>query len=109
MAVCRKKELFKIWKQSRNEEDRKKYYEAKKDAKTVVYIAMDQKAWEAAEKIDSCRNSRELFRIAKQRTGERKDVAKISFLKDESGAVGVNVDDRKKIWNEGTYGEVDEC
>ena len=81
----------------------------KKDAKTVVYIVMDQKAWESAEKIDSCRNSRELFRIAKQRTGERKDVVKISFLKDENGAVGVSVDDRKKIWKEGTYGKVDEC
>ena len=34
VAVCRKRELYKIWKQSQNEEDRKKYYEAKKkDAK----------------------------------------------------------------------------
>ena len=30
VAVCRRRELFKIWKQSRNEEDRKKYCEAKK-------------------------------------------------------------------------------
>ena len=45
VAVYRKRELFRIWKQSRNEEDRKKYYLAKKkDAKTVVYMAMDQKA-----------------------------------------------------------------
>ena len=46
-AVCRKRELFRIWKQSRNEEDRKKYTEAKKDAKRVVYVAMDLKALEA--------------------------------------------------------------
>ena len=44
VAVCRKRELFKICKQSRNEEDRKKYCETKKDAKGVVYMAMDQKA-----------------------------------------------------------------
>ena len=31
-------ELFKIWKENWNEEDRKKYCEAKKDAKTVVYM-----------------------------------------------------------------------
>ena len=33
MDVGRKKELFKIWKQSQNEEDIKKYCKAKKDAK----------------------------------------------------------------------------
>ena len=38
---------------SRNEEDRKKYCEAKKDAKTVVYMAMDQKALEAVKKCQT--------------------------------------------------------
>ena len=42
VAVRRKRELSRIWGQSRNEEDRKTYCEAKKDAKTVVYMAMDQ-------------------------------------------------------------------
>ena len=45
VAVCRKRELFKIWRQSWNEEDRKKYCEPKnKDTKIAVYIAMDQEA-----------------------------------------------------------------
>ena len=48
-AVCRKRELFSIWKQNQNEEDRKKYYEAKKNPKKVVYIARDQKALETVE------------------------------------------------------------
>ena len=93
VAVCRKKELFRIWKQSGNEEDRKKYCEAKKDAKRVVYIAMYQKVREAVEKVDSCRDVGELFRIAKQRGGEKKDVVGVSCLKDESGAVKASVDD----------------
>ena len=46
-AVCRKRELFRIWKQSRNKADRKKYSEAKKDAKRVVCVVMDLKALEA--------------------------------------------------------------
>ena len=37
----------------------------KKDAKGVVYMAMNQKGLEAVEKVDSCRDDRELFRIAK--------------------------------------------
>ena len=65
VAVCRKRELFRIWKQSRNEEDRKKYCETKKDANRLVYMAMNQKAREAMEKVDSCRDGREMFRIAK--------------------------------------------
>ena len=61
---------------------------------------MDQKAREAVEKIDSSRGCRELFRIAKQRAGEKSDVVGVRCLKDESGAVKVSVGDRKKIWKE---------
>ena len=51
---------------------------------------MDQKASEAV-KVDLCHDGRELFRIAKQRSGEKKDVVGISSLKDESGLVKVSV------------------
>ena len=61
-------------------------------------MTMDQKAHEAVEKSDSCRDVRELFRIAKQRKAEKKDVVGVSCLNDESGAVKVSVDDRKKMW-----------
>ena len=78
--VCRKRELFRSSKPSGNEEDRNKYCEAKKDAKRVVYMAMNQKAREAVE-VNSCRHGRELFRIAKQRLGEKKDVVGVSCVK----------------------------
>ena len=55
---------------------------------------MDQKAHEAVEKVDSCRDGRELFRTAKQEENG------VSCLKDESEAVKVHVHDRKKIWKE---------
>ena len=42
VAVCRKRELFRIQKQSENEEDKKKHCEEKKDTKRVVYMAMDK-------------------------------------------------------------------
>ena len=87
VAVCRKRELFRIWKQSRNEEDRKKYCEAKKDAKRVVYMAMDQKAREAVERVDSCRDGYELFRVAKQKLGEKEDVVGLVVLKMKAGLI----------------------
>ena len=89
VAVCRKRKLFRI---SQNEEDRKKYCEAKKDAKRVAYMAMDQNACEALEKVNLYHDGSELFRITKQRVGEKKDVVGVSCLKDEKGAVKVSVD-----------------
>ena len=55
-------------------------------------MAMDQKAREALKKTDLCRDGRELFRISKQSVSEKKDVAGVSFLKeDKSGAMKVNL------------------
>ena len=63
MWLCVERELFRIWKQSWNEEDRKKYYEAKKGAKRVVYMA--QKPQEAVEKVVLCCDGPEMFSIDK--------------------------------------------
>ena len=93
VAVCRKRELFRIWRDSRSEEDRKKYCKVKKDAKRIVRMAMDQKAQEAVEKVDSSCVGCELFRIAKQRAGEKSDIVGVSCLKDESEVVKVSADD----------------
>ena len=45
---------------------------------------MDQKAWEAVEKVDSSCDGHELFRIAKERAGEKSDIVGVSCLKDET-------------------------
>ena len=63
-------------------------------------MAMGQEAREAVRKVDSCRDGRELFRIATERIGQKRDVVGVSFLKDETGVVKVSVDDRQKIWKE---------
>ena len=53
---------------------------------------MEQKTLEAVGKVNSCCNGRELFRAAKKRLGEKKDVV-VSCVKDQNGAVKVSVDD----------------
>ena len=50
-----------------------------------MYIAMDQKT------VDLCLDGYEFFRIAKQRAREKRDVARVSCLKDETGAM-------KEVW-----------
>ena len=79
VVVCRKRELLRIWKQSQNGEDRKKYCEAKKDATRVVYIAMDQKAQEAVEKVDLC------LEYPNKGLGRRKMFLGLVFLKIKLG------------------------
>ena len=41
----------------------------------------------------SCNDGRELFRIAKQEVGEKRNVAGFSCLKDEIGTMKASVDD----------------
>ena len=76
--MCKKKELFRIWKQSRNQEYSKKYCEAKKDVKRVVHMTMDKKTQEAVKKVDSYHDGHELFRISKQGLGRREMVLGLS-------------------------------
>ena len=37
VAACRKRELFRIWKQTRNEEDREEYCAAKRYLESSIY------------------------------------------------------------------------
>ena len=81
MAVCRKRELFRIWKQSQNEEDRKKYCMAEKDTGRVVCMTMNQKAWEAVDKVDLGHDGGVCLELPCQRVGEKKDDAGVRCLK----------------------------
>ena len=54
---------------------------------------MEQKALETVGKVNLCCDGCELFRAAKKRLGEKKDVVDVSCFKDQNGAVKVSVDD----------------
>ena len=61
--------------------NRKKYCNAKKDAKRVVYMAMDQKAQETVEKVDLCRDGREFLEFPNKELGRRKMLLALIVLK----------------------------
>ena len=46
------------------------------------------------EKVDLRSDGRKLFKIAKEKAGEKRDVVRVSCLKDETGPVNLSVDDR---------------
>ena len=112
---CDSRELFQIAKQRVREKKDAVGVSCLKDESGVVKVSVDdqKKIWKehmeklmnvdqkkVVEKVHLCRDSRELFQIAKQRVGEKKDVVGVSCLKDESGVVKVSVDEQKKIWKE---------
>ena len=63
-------------------------------------MAMNQKAWEAVEKVDLYCDGHKLIRISKQMAGKKRDVVWVSCTKDEIGVVKVSADDWKIIWKE---------
>ena len=68
---------------------RKKFWQAKKDAKPVVYMAMGQKAQERVEKNCQAKG-----------WGEERCCWRVNCLKDECVTLIVSVDNRKTIWKE---------
>ena len=52
-----------------------------------IVMGLDQKAFEAVEKIDSFRNNRKLFGISKQRAGRRKMLLGLVVLKIKVGCL----------------------
>ena len=85
VAVSRKRELFRIWKQSQNEEDRKKYCEVKKDAKTVVYMAMGQKARETERRLICVVMVMSCLELPNKELGRRKMLLGLVVLKMKVG------------------------
>ena len=67
----------------RKRKTEKNALKAKKCTKRIVVMAVDLTAWDAVERVDSCHDINELFRIVKQRAGEKCDVIGVNCLKDE--------------------------
>ena len=66
----------------------------------AVNMTVNQKAQEAVETVDLYCDARELFGIAEQRAGEKRDVVGVTYFKYGSRTLKLSVDDRKKIWKE---------
>lgn len=54
VVVCKKGDLFRMQRDCQKEEDRKKYCEAKKDAKRIISMAIDCVSQDTQGKVDSC-------------------------------------------------------
>ena len=87
VAVCRKWDLFRVWKQSRK--DKAREIQHRKGCTENCFNGYELAARQTMEKVDSCHDGHELFRISKQRPGERAILLGVNSLKNEDGVVKV--------------------
>ena len=97
-AVNGKKKAFKEWKSNKTQENRDAYNQAKKLAKKAVAIAKARKYDDLYQRLGSKEGENEVYRVAKQREQQRRDVGRTRCIKDESGTVLAEDDSIRKRW-----------
>ena len=99
-AVKRKKEAKKTWDTYRNEESRVAYKNASKRAKREVAKARNEAFEELYQRLETKEGAKDLFKIAKQRDRDSKDVQQAKVIKNKSGEVLVEEELVKQRWKE---------
>ncbi|XP_075976493.1 uncharacterized protein LOC142976811 [Anticarsia gemmatalis] len=103
-ALKEKKDAFKDWKSVdicnpiMREEKRKVYNESKKQAKKAVAIARGKVQDNLYKSLETPQGQKQLYRLAKAREINGRDITKIKCIKDESGKVLTADEDIKGRW-----------
>ncbi|RJG15641.1 hypothetical protein D4A39_16580, partial [Alcanivorax profundi] len=86
-SIQRKRLARKKWDRERTEESRQEYREMQREAKIEVAKAK-QKAYEDMyARLDSAEGERDVYRLARQRDRDGKDVQQVRVIKDREGNV----------------------
>ena len=97
-VIKEKKEVYKRWQRSGNEEDREEYRNKKREAKHCVAEA-NRKAWQEWSKSLSTPDGRnKMFRVAAQMKKDGMDIQGTNFIKDEDGTIKVDGSEVKEVW-----------
>ena len=99
VAVKDKKEAFKRWKKTREEEDRVIYTNLNKISKTEVAKAKDI-AYEQLYKDIEEKGPKIIYKLAETRQRRAKDIDRLTFVKDKEGNVMCEDDTIKSRWKE---------
>ncbi|KAJ2945082.1 hypothetical protein O0L34_g9136 [Tuta absoluta] len=82
-----KKEAFKQWQGSKSDEDKANYKITKQIAKRSVAIARSEAQAELIERIETCPDDKELFKIAKSRNRQTQDFKRIKYINSSTGTL----------------------
>ncbi|KAK3545483.1 hypothetical protein QTP70_007728 [Hemibagrus guttatus] len=99
-SVQRKRLAKKKWDMDRTEENRQEYKELQRRVKREVSKA-EQKAYdELYTRLDTRKGQKDLYRLARQRDRDGKDVQQVRVIKDRDGRVLTSEESVQRRWKE---------
>ncbi|KAK3553997.1 hypothetical protein QTP70_019112 [Hemibagrus guttatus] len=99
-SIQRKRLAKKKWDMDRTEENRQEYKELQCRVKTEVSKAKQKAYDELYTRLDTREGEKDLYRLARQRDRDGKDVQQISVIKDRDGRVLTSEESVQRRWKE---------
>ena len=98
--IKNKREAKKVWDTIRDDASKVAYKTAKKQAKKEVAVARSTAYKELYERLETKEGQNQLFKIAKQRDRQSKDVQQVRVIKSENGKVLMEEEKVRQRWKE---------
>ena len=95
-----KKKAKKAWDTIRDDASKLAYKTARKQAKREVAKARNKAYEELYEKLETKEGENEVFKIAKQRNRQSKDVQQVRVIKSKTGEILMKEEKAKRRWKE---------
>ncbi|KAK3525625.1 hypothetical protein QTP70_001448 [Hemibagrus guttatus] len=99
-SVQRKRLAKKKWDMDRTEENRQEYKELQRRVKREVSKAKQKAYEELYTRLDTREGEKDLYRLARQRDRDGKDVQQVRVIKDRDGRVLTSEQSVQKRWKE---------
>ncbi|KAK3574104.1 hypothetical protein QTP86_003409 [Hemibagrus guttatus] len=99
-SIQRKRLAKKKWDMDRTEENRKEYKELQRRVKREVSKAKQKAYEELYTRLDTREGEKDLYRLARQRDRDGKDVQQVRVIKDRDGRVLTSEESVQRRWKE---------
>ncbi|KAK3569297.1 hypothetical protein QTP86_026554 [Hemibagrus guttatus] len=99
-SIQRKKLAKKKWDMDRTEENRQEYKELQRRVKREVSKAKQKAYDELYTRLDTREGEKDLYRLARQRDRDGKDVQQVRVIKDRDGRVLTSEESIQRRWKE---------
>ncbi|KAK3561622.1 hypothetical protein QTP86_010757 [Hemibagrus guttatus] len=99
-SIQRKRLAKKKWDMDRTEENRQEYKELQRRVKREVYKAKQKAYDELYTRLDTREGEKDLYRLARQRDRDGKDVQEVRVIKDRDGRVLTSEESVQRRWKE---------
>ncbi|KAK3549900.1 hypothetical protein QTP86_015517, partial [Hemibagrus guttatus] len=99
-SIQRKRLAKKKWDMDRTEENRQEYKELQRRVKREVSKAKQKAYDELYTRLDTREGEKDLYRLARQRDRDGKDVQQVRVIKDRDGRVLTSEDSVQRRWKE---------